>query len=88
MMTRIKLTWTRSAISGLISCRVTYEVPKSPKGRPSAQSKYCTISGRSVPNSARVLANSSGVAFTPSAICAGSPGMALMKKNTATVATT
>lgn len=67
--------------------RVTYERPKSPCSTPPIQSKYCVTSGRSMPNSARVLASSSGVALTPSATCAGSPGSTAMNRNTTIDAT-
>ena len=41
-----------------------------------------------MPNRARVSATASGLAFTPSATCAGSPGNTAMNANTAIDAST
>ncbi len=38
--TRMRLTCSLSKTSGLMSCLVMYEVPKSPVMRPPTQSKY------------------------------------------------
>ena len=72
--TRMSETWKRSAMIGEMFCELDIETPKSPVMRLENQSQYCTMSGRSVPSSARFLASSSGVALTPRAISAGSPG--------------
>jgi hypothetical protein len=90
--TRMMSTMEKTAIRTLVSARsrMTWstgwwknmDVPKSPFTTPESQRPYCTYSGRSSPMASRSPWTCSGVAWSPSMIWAGSPGIRWMNENT------
>ena len=76
--------WSSSSDSG---AWLTISCPRSPRSSAPAQSRYCSISGRSRPSWPRSIATFSSVARKPSMVRTGSPGTSRMIRKTTTLMT-